>query len=107
MESSGYYFKHHEVNDLCNADPEFYLHHQVRLLLVEHKASMKSSQALRFVAIPLTSFHDLPVPLILSSVVLCHVLFGLPNPCFPFHAKGVASYIRLLTLHFSFFNNSV
>ena len=34
-------------------------HHQVLLLLVEHRASMKSFQALQSPAIPLTSFHDL------------------------------------------------
>ena len=32
--------------------------HQILLLLVEHRASMKSFQALRSPAIPLTSFHD-------------------------------------------------
>jgi hypothetical protein len=41
-------------------------------------SSMKSFQALRSPAIPLTSFHDLPVLLISSFVVLRHVLFGLP-----------------------------
>jgi hypothetical protein len=40
-------------------------------------ASMKSFQAMRSPAIPLTSFHDLSVFLISSSVVLRHVLFGL------------------------------
>jgi hypothetical protein len=45
-------------------------HHQVLLLLVEHMTSMKSFQALRSPAIPLTSFHDLPAFLISSSVVL-------------------------------------
>jgi len=39
---------------------------------------MKSFQALRFPAIPLTSFHDLLVLLISSSIVFRHVLFGLP-----------------------------
>ena len=39
---------------------------------------MKSFQALRSPAISLTSFHDLPVLLISSSIVLRHVLFGLP-----------------------------
>jgi len=39
---------------------------------------MKGFQTLGSPAIPLTSFHDLPVPLISSSVVLRHVLFGLP-----------------------------
>jgi len=58
-------------------------HHQVLLLLVEHRASMKSFQALRSPAIPLTSFHDLPVPLISSSVVLRHVLFGQPLLLYP------------------------
>ena len=45
---------------------------------MEHRASMKSFQALRSPAIPLTSFHDLLVLVISSSIVLCHVLFGLP-----------------------------
>jgi hypothetical protein len=45
---------------------------------VEHRASIKSFQALWSPAIPLTSFHDLPVFLISSSIVLHHVLFGLP-----------------------------
>ena len=53
-------------------------HHQVLLLLVKHKTSMKSFQALRSPVIPLTSFHDLPVPLISSSIVLRHVLICLP-----------------------------
>ena len=53
-------------------------HHQVLLLLVEHRASMKSFQALRSPAIPLTSFHVFLVPLISSSVVLRPVLLGLP-----------------------------
>jgi hypothetical protein len=39
---------------------------------------MKSFQALRSPAIPLTLFHDLPVFLISSSIVLRHSLFGLP-----------------------------
>ena len=39
---------------------------------------MKSFQALRSPAIPLTSFHDLIVLLISSSIVLHYVLFGLP-----------------------------
>jgi hypothetical protein len=43
---------------------------------VEHRASMKNFQALRSPAIPLTSFHDLPVFLISSSIVLRHVLFA-------------------------------
>jgi hypothetical protein len=53
-------------------------HHKFLLLLVEHRASMKSFQALRSPAIPLTSFHDLPIFLISSSIVLRHVLFDLP-----------------------------
>jgi hypothetical protein len=58
-------------------------HHRVLLLLMEHGASMKSFQALRSPAIPLTLFHDLPVFLISSSIVLCHVLFGLPLLLYP------------------------
>jgi len=41
---------------------------------------VKNFQALRSSAIPLTSFHDLLVFLISSSIVLRHVLFGLPFP---------------------------
>jgi len=52
--------------------------HRILLLLVERRASVNSFQALRSPAIPLTSFHDLPVLLISSSIVLRHVLFGLP-----------------------------
>ena len=58
-------------------------HHHFLLLLVEHRASMKSFQALQTPAIPLTSFHDLPVFLISSSVVLRHVPFGLPLLIYP------------------------
>ena len=47
-------------------------HYQVLLLLVEHRASMKSFQALQSPAIPLTLFHVFPVPLISPSIVLCH-----------------------------------
>jgi hypothetical protein len=61
--------------------PEY--HHQALLLLVEHRASMKSYQALRSPAIPLTSFHDFPEPLISSSTVLRHVLFGLAILLYP------------------------
>jgi hypothetical protein len=39
---------------------------------------MKGFQALRSPAILLTPFHDLPVFLISFSIVLRHVLFGLP-----------------------------
>jgi hypothetical protein len=52
-------------------------HHRVLLLIVEHRAYMKSFQALRSPTIPLTSFHDFPVFLISSSIVLRHVFFGL------------------------------
>jgi hypothetical protein len=45
---------------------------------VEHRASMKIFHALRSPATPLTSFHDFPVPLISTSIVLRHGLFGLP-----------------------------
>jgi hypothetical protein len=51
---------------------------QFLLLFVKHRASMKSFQALRSPAIPLISFHDLPVPFISFSIVLRHVHFGLP-----------------------------
>ena len=47
-------------------------HHQFLLLLVERRASVKSFQTLRSPAVPLTSFYDLPVFLISSSVVLRH-----------------------------------
>jgi hypothetical protein len=57
---------------------KYNIHRQFLSLLVEHRASMKSFQALRSPAIPLTSFHDLPVFLISSSIALRHVLFGLP-----------------------------
>jgi hypothetical protein len=55
---------------------------------VEHRASMKSFQVLRPPSIPLTSFHDLPVFLVSSSIVLHHVLFGLP---FLLHPRGFQS----------------
>ena len=58
-------------------------HHRILLLLVEHRASMKSFQALWSPAIPLTSFHNLLVLLISSSTVLHHVLFGLPLLLYP------------------------
>jgi hypothetical protein len=57
--------------------------HQFLLLLVEYRASMKSFQALRNPAISLTSFHDLPVFIISSAIVLRHVLFGLPILLYP------------------------
>jgi hypothetical protein len=58
--------------------PPHHHHHRVLSLLVEHRATMKSFQALWSPAIPLTSFHDLPVFLISSSIVFRYVLFGLP-----------------------------
>jgi hypothetical protein len=69
-------------------------HHQFLLRLVEHTASMKSFQALRSPAIPLTSFHDLPVFLISCSIVLRHVLFGLPLLLYPwgFQSNAVFSF---------------
>ena len=66
--------------------------HQILLLVVEHRASMKSFQALRSPAIPLTSFHDLLVLLISSSVVLCHVLFGLPLLLYPWGFQSNAVF---------------
>jgi len=53
-------------------------HHKILLLLVEHRAFIKSFQALWSPSIPLTSLHDLLVLLISSSIVLHHILFGLP-----------------------------
>jgi hypothetical protein len=89
-------------------------HHrqQVLLLLVEHRASMKSFQALRSPAIPLTSFHDLPVPLISSSIFLRHVLFGLLLLLYPcgFQSNAVFSFapaslynVRPIQPHFLLF----
>jgi hypothetical protein len=51
-------------------------YHQVLLLLVEHRASMKSFQALRTPAIPLTSFHDLPVSYFILYYPLPHSLWS-------------------------------
>ena len=68
------------------------LHHQDLLLLVQHRASMKSFQALRSPAIPLTSFHVFPVPLISSSIVLCHVLLGLPLRLYPWGFQSNAVF---------------
>ena len=87
-------------------------HHQILLLLVEHTASMKSFQALRSPALPLTSFHDFPVLLISSSIVLCHVLFGLPLLLYPwgFQSNAVFSvapasfrYVCPIQFHFLLF----
>ena len=66
-----------------------YHHHQILSLLVEHRASMKSFQALRSPAIPLTSFHDF---LVSSSIVLCHVLFGLPLLLYPWGFQSNAVF---------------
>jgi hypothetical protein len=68
------------------------LHHQVLLHLLEHRAFMKSFQALRSPAIPLASFHVLPVLLISSSVVLRHVLFGLPLRLYPWGVQSNAVF---------------
>ena len=76
-------------NDLCyNAWGHH--HHQFLLLLVEHRASMQSFQTLRSPAIPLTSFH---LSLISSSIVLRHVLSGLPLLLYPwgFQSNSVFS----------------
>ena len=67
-------------------------HHQFLLLLVEHRASMKSFQTLRSPAIPLTSFHDLPVFLISSSIVLRHVLSILPLLLYPWGFQSNAVF---------------
>jgi hypothetical protein len=55
---------------------------------VEHMVSMKSFQALWSPAVSLTSFHDLPVFHISSSVVLHHVLFGLPLLLYPWRFQS-------------------
>ena len=75
-------------------------HHQILLLLVEHRAFMKSFQASRSPAIPLTLFHDLLVLRISSSIDLRHVLFGLPLLLYPwgFHSNAVFS-IAPVSLH--------
>jgi hypothetical protein len=51
-----------------------------------------SFQALRSPAIPLTSFHNLPVFLILFSVVLRHVLFGLTLLLYPWGFQSNAVF---------------
>ena len=53
---------------------------------------MKCFQVLWSPAIPLTSFHDLPVPLISSSIVLRHVLFGLPLLLYPWEFQSNAVF---------------
>ena len=86
-------------------------HHQILLLLVEHRSSMKSFQAMRSSAIPLTSFHDLLV-LISFSIVLRHVLFSLPRLLYPwgFQSNAVFSIAPVslrnvcpIQFHFFFF----
>jgi hypothetical protein len=69
-----------------------YHHHQILLLLVEHRASMKSFQALRSPAIPLTSFHDLLVLLTSSSNVLHHIFFSLPLLLYPWGFQSNAVF---------------
>jgi hypothetical protein len=59
---------------------------------VEHRASIKSFQTLRSPAVPLTSFYDLPVFLISSSIVLRHVLFGLPLLLYPWGFQSNAVF---------------
>jgi hypothetical protein len=62
------------------------------LHLVEHRASMKSFQVLQSPAIPLASFHNLPVFLISSSVVLRHLLFSLPLLLHPWGFQSNAGF---------------
>jgi len=70
---------------------------------------MKNFQALRSSAIPLTSFHDLLVFLISSSIVLRHVFFGLPLLLYPwgFQSNAVFSIApislrNVCPIHFHF-----
>jgi len=53
---------------------------------------MKIFQALRCPVILLTSFHDLPVFLISSSIILRHVLFGLPLLLYPWGLQSNAVF---------------
>ena len=83
------------------------------LLLVEHGVSMKNLQTLRSSAIPLTSFHNLLGLLISSSIVLRHVLFGLPLLLYPlgFQSNSVFSIAHfslrnMCPIHFHFFSLS-
>jgi len=71
---------------------------------------MKSFQEMQSPAIPLTSFHDLPVFLISSSIVFRHVLFGLPLLLYPwgFQSNAVfsialASLRNVCPIQFPFF----
>ena len=70
---------------------------------------MKSFQALHSPALPLTSFHDLLVLLISSSIVFRHVLFSLPRLLYPwgFQSNAVfsvapASLCNVCLIHFHF-----
>ena len=70
---------------------------------------MKSFQALRSPAIRLTSFHDLPMLLISSFLVLRHVLFGLPLLIYPrgfqsraFFSIAPASFRNACPIQFNF-----
>ena len=54
---------------------------------------MQRFQALRSPAIPLTSFHNLPVFLISSSIVLRRVLFGLPLFLYPWGFQSSAVFL--------------
>ena len=78
----------------------WFSHHlQILLLHVEHRASMKSFQALQSPAVPLTSFHDL-VLLISSSIVLRHVFFSLPLLLYPWGFQSNAFFsITPVSLH--------
>ena len=67
-------------------------HQRVLLLFAEHRASMKSFQALRSPPILLTSFHDLSMFLISSCIVLRHVLFGLLLPLYPWGFQSNAVF---------------
>jgi hypothetical protein len=59
---------------------------------VERRASKKSFQALRSPAFPLTSFDDLPVFLTSSSIVLRHILFGIPLLLYPWRFQSNAVF---------------
>jgi hypothetical protein len=81
-------FKNRSVNH-----HHHYHYHRVLLLIVEHRAAMKSSQALRSSPVPLTSFHDLSVFLISSYIFFRHVLFDLPLLLYSwgFQSNGIFS----------------
>jgi hypothetical protein len=65
-----------------------------------HWTSMKSFQALWSPAIPLTLFHDLPVFLISFSIILRHVLYGLPLLLYPWEFPShVVFSIAIASLH--------